>query len=135
MVFDGHPPGLSPIILDFLEAEWLGAVAGLPHFVQNLEWDLQFPGGHGIGFSGLPKNHYQRLAVSMTYQGPGDCDRIADTAVSIQALAISVTFRKYYSEISVFHKSFPLRPFPAGLLDVDSAMPLPEGYVNIYRYG
>jgi hypothetical protein len=91
MVFDGQPPGLAPIILDILDTERLGAVAGLPHFVQNLEWDLQFTGRHIPGLAGLPKDHYQGPAVNMSDQTPGDGDRIADTAASIHGGAITVT--------------------------------------------
>ncbi len=84
MVFNGHTPGLSPIILDFFDTQWLGAVASLPYILQNLEWDLQFTGGHVIGLPAFPKNHYQRPAVSMPQQAPGDCGRIGDTAIPIQ---------------------------------------------------
>jgi hypothetical protein len=92
MVVNLQPPSLAPTILDISDAELLGAVASLPHFVQNLEWDLQFTGRHGIGLSGVPKNHYQRPTVNIPQQTPGDCDRIANTAVSIQSLAIPITF-------------------------------------------
>jgi hypothetical protein len=105
MIFDSQPPGLPPIMLDLLEAEWLGTVAGLSNFMQNLEWDLQFTGGHVIGLAGFPKNDYQWTAVSMAQQTPGDCDRIADTAVSIQGLTIPIIFRKYYPDIFLPHNA------------------------------
>ena len=78
---DLQPPSLTPTILDISDAELLGAVASLPHFVQNLKWDLQFTReAWPLGSRASPRITTKGRPSSIPQQTPGDCDRIANTA-------------------------------------------------------